>query len=183
MFADRPDGDEFIARQYVASYALATLDVVTASPTTARRSKRAEFDAAMDEFAAAVKRARGSALREIENEGLSFSQFQLLHGFHSEPDKPMSVKALAEAAGVAQPTATRTLDALERAGVVERRPSSEDRRSVEVRLTKRGRELIARKRELVAKRRDYIWKRLDPEDRERAAELLRTMAAAMEEDL
>jgi DNA-binding MarR family transcriptional regulator len=142
---------------------------------------RTEFDAAWDEFVGAIRRARGRAAEEAEREGLSLAQFQLLFSF-AELGRADSlpVGTLAAAAGIAQPTATRTLDGLERQGVVERRPSTHDRRSVTVHLTPRGRRLLDRKRELVAAKRRAVFESLDPSDREHAARLLRALAAAIE---
>jgi DNA-binding MarR family transcriptional regulator len=93
------------------------------------------------------------------------------------------VGALAEGAGIAQPTATRMLDGLERQGIVERRPSTADRRSVEVELTARGRRLLNRKRKLVDEKRQAVFESLEAADRESAARLLRTLAAAIEDQL
>ncbi|MDX6582555.1 MAG: hypothetical protein QOI10_1739 [Solirubrobacterales bacterium] len=140
-----------------------------------------EFDAAWDEFVGAMRRARGRAAAEAEIEGLSLAQYQLLYSF-IEPGRGDSapVGALAESAGIAQPTATRTLDALERQGVVGRRPSTEDRRSVIVHLTAKGRRLLDRKRKLVAAKRAAVFASLDPEDRESAARTLRALAAAID---
>jgi DNA-binding MarR family transcriptional regulator len=73
------------------------------------------------------------------------------------------------------------LDGLERQGIVERRPSTEDRRSIRVQLTDRGRQLLNRKRKLVDTKRRAMFEALDPDDRESAARLLRTLAAAIEE--
>lgn len=150
--------------------------------TSAPSGTRQDFDTAWDEFAGAVRRARGRAAQEAEQEGLSLAQFQLIFPFAElDHDQGLPVGALAEAAAIAQPTATRTLDALERQGIVERRPSSEDRRSVTVRLTARGRRLLKRKRDLVAKRRTAVYESLAAADRERAPVLLRALAAAIEE--
>lgn len=143
---------------------------------------RTEFDAAWDEFFAAVRRARGRSLQEMEQEGLSLAQFQLLSSFMDDDSATeMSVGALATAAGVAQPTATRMLGGLERAGVVVRRPAGDDRRRVVVELTDAGRSLLGRKRKLVAAKQDAVFSRLEPADRKRAATLLRAMAAGIEE--
>ena len=102
--------------------------IATAQADTATR---AEFDAAWTEFFGAIRRARGRATREVEREGLSLAQFGLLFSFvELERGDVLPVGALAEAAGIAQPTATRMLDGLERQGIVERRPSTADRRSV-----------------------------------------------------
>ena len=73
------------------------------------------------------------------------------------------------------------LDGLERQGVIERRPSTEDRRSVTVNLTSRGRRLLNRKRALVAEKRRAVYESLDPDERERAPALLRKLATAIDE--
>ncbi|MGH2985873.1 MAG: MarR family winged helix-turn-helix transcriptional regulator [Solirubrobacterales bacterium] len=147
-----------------------------------RIDAREDFDLAWDEFFGAIRRARGRAAQEAEREGLSLAQFQLIFPFAElHRGDGLSVGALAEAAGVAQPTATRTLDGLERDGIVERRPSSEDRRSVTVHLTAAGHRLLKRKRDLVARKRRAVYESLEPADRERAPALLRALAAAIEE--
>ena len=145
-------------------------------------SARADFDAAWAEFFGAIRRARGSAAAEAEREGLSVAQFGLLFSFvELGRGDVLPVGALAEAAGVAQPTATRMLDGLERQGVIERRPSTEDRRSVSVALTARGRRLLNRKRKLVEEKRRAVFESLDAADRESAARLLRTLAATIDD--
>jgi DNA-binding MarR family transcriptional regulator len=149
--------------------------------TRTSEDTRVEFDAAWDEFFRAIRRARGRAAAEADAEGLSLAQYQLLYSFlDGDAGEAMPVGTLAASAGVAQPTATRTLDALEREGVVERQPSTEDRRSVEVRLTKRGRKLLDRKRKLVAAKRATVFKSLGDDEREHAAAVLRALAAAIE---
>jgi DNA-binding MarR family transcriptional regulator len=144
---------------------------------------RREFDAAWDEFFGSIRRARGRAAQVAEKEGLSLAQFQLLYAFvEGDGAEQLAVGVLAERAGIAQPTATRILDALERDAIVERRPSEEDRRSVIVSLTAAGRRLLTRKRKLVEAKRTEVFESLDSADRKRAATLLRTLAAAIEQD-
>jgi DNA-binding MarR family transcriptional regulator len=141
-----------------------------------------DFDAAWDEFFGAIRRARGRAAAEAEREGLSVAQFGLLFSFAElGSGDVLPVGALADAAGIAQPTATRMLDGLERQGVIERRPSAEDRRSVSVALTATGRRLLNRKRKLVEEKRRAVFESLDAADRESAARLLRTLAATIED--
>ena len=53
-------------------------------------------------------------------------------------DGPQPVGRLAEAAGVAKPTATRMVEALARDGLVERHACADDRRKVLVELTPEG---------------------------------------------
>jgi DNA-binding MarR family transcriptional regulator len=143
---------------------------------------RAEFDAAWDEFFGSIRRARGRAAQVAGREGLSLAQFQLLYAFvEGDGAEQLAVGVLAERGGVAQPTATRILDALERDDIVERRPSEDDRRSVVVSLTDEGRRLLNRKHKLVEAKRTAVFESLDPDDRERAPHLLRALAAAIED--
>jgi DNA-binding MarR family transcriptional regulator len=158
------------------------MDCYPGAMPSARSDTATDFDAAWDEFFGAIRRARGRAAAEAEREGLSVAQFGLLYSFvRLRRGEALPVGALAEAAGIAQPTATRMLDGLERQGIVERRPSTEDRRSVSVQLTDRGRRLLNRKRKLVDTKRKAVFESLDPADREAAARLLRALAAAIED--
>ena len=136
------------------------------------------FDAAYDAFLKAMRRSRGRVSRERQLT-LTMSQYHLLEALSEEPD--LTVRALAEAAGVASPTATRMLDGLQRDGIVERRPSASDRRAVSVSLTDTGRRLVAQKRALVGERRRALYESLDPGEREQAERLLRRLAEAIDE--
>ena len=143
---------------------------------------RADFDLAWDEFFGSIRRARGRAAQTAEQEGLSLPQVQLLYAFvEGAGAERLTVGVLADRAGVAQPTATRMLDALERNGVIERQQSDEDRRTVAVTLTPAGRRTLARKRKLVEAKRTAVFESLDPSDRERAPALLRALAAAIDD--
>jgi len=139
----------------------------------------ARFGEAWDDFFGAVRRAKGRAAREAGGDELTLSQYQLLAALGELPERP--VGELAEIVGVAAPTATRMVDCLERADVVERRNSTEDRRVVTVRLTPRGHTLLRRKRELVTEKRRSLWLSLSPEEREQAERLLRRLAGIVEE--
>jgi MarR family transcriptional regulator, organic hydroperoxide resistance regulator len=139
----------------------------------------ASFVRALEEFFAAVRRSRARAAREAGAGELTVSQYTLLAGLRGRPERP--VGELAEDAGVSSPTATRMLDGLERAGVVERRPSSSDRRVVTVRLSAKGRRLLRRKEEVVADKRRALYDSLSPAERTQAERLLRRLADVIEE--
>jgi DNA-binding MarR family transcriptional regulator len=147
--------------------------------TKSPSSELEEFERAWDHFFSAVRRARGRAARETGTEGLTLAQFQLLASFGERNEWP--VGELAEAGGVAPPTATRMLDGLERDGVVERSHSTEDRRRVTVRLTPRGRRLLKRKRELVAAKRKELFRSLTRDERHDAQRLLDRLADLIED--
>jgi DNA-binding MarR family transcriptional regulator len=135
------------------------------------------FTESWDEFLRAMRRARGRVNAAPSVSGLSLSQFQVV-----EPLETASrgVGELAAAAGVAAPTATRMLAALERQGVVTRTAGDGDRRRVVVELTAAGREMVTRKRAEVVALRGRLRESLEPGEREQAAALLRKLAGLME---
>jgi DNA-binding MarR family transcriptional regulator len=145
-------------------------------PTTAFDSA-ADFARALEEFFRATRRAR-ARLRPGE-EPLSISQYHLLEPLGDAPG-PRPAGELALAAGVSAPTATRMLDAVERAGLVRRKRASHDRRCVHVELTEDGRRAVADKRRRLDARRAEIFASLEPQERARAAALLRRLGAAIE---
>ncbi|HWM09522.1 MAG TPA: MarR family transcriptional regulator [Solirubrobacteraceae bacterium] len=114
-------------------------------------------------------------------EGLSLPQYHLLEALRD--DDELTVGVLAEAAGVAPPTATRMLDCLERDGYVVRRHSEEDRRAVLVSLTPSGRVALQAAHQQVSAWRRRVFESLEPGEREQAAALLTRLNAALEEQL
>lgn len=137
------------------------------------------FEAAWDDFFAALRRARGrAAAREADGE-LTLSQHNLLLALSHHRRLPVGEVALA--AGVAPPTATRMLGHLERCGVVRREPSTEDRRVVTVSLTPRGQELLARKRATVTEKRQALYESMSTAEREQSERLLRRLAELIEQ--
>jgi DNA-binding MarR family transcriptional regulator len=139
------------------------------------------FAAALDDFMRAIRTARGRFNRAPVKAELSASQFHLLEPL-AQTSGPMPMCALAEAADVASPTATRMLDGLVRRGLAERaRPAEGDRRRVEITLTPAGRKLVAAKREQIVQAREEVFRRLSPNERAAAAELLHSLAAAIDD--
>jgi MarR family transcriptional regulator, organic hydroperoxide resistance regulator len=138
------------------------------------------FTGALDDFSRALRKARGRFNRAPAVPELSSSQFHLLEPLAAR--ETMQICAVAEAAGVAPPTASRMLDGLVKRGLVVRtRPESGDRRRVEVALTDEGRRLVAAKRERVADAREEVFHRLSPSERRAAARLLQSLAAAIDD--
>ena len=118
-----------------------------------------QFAAAWEALGLANRRARARLTRE---DGLALTPFQLHLLEALDGAESLTVGRIAEAAGVTAPTATRMLDGLERTGVVERSGDPRDRRCVNVRLTRGGRELISAKRAAVAAKRAELFARLAP---------------------
>jgi DNA-binding MarR family transcriptional regulator len=151
--------------------------IFMAVPATATTSETA-FGDAWEAFFRAARGARTRCGGPSDTCTLTLSQFQLL-----EPlgDGPSRVGALAVAAGVSAPTATRMLDGLVRQGLVERHASDEDRRCVLVALTEDGRRALQTKRRDVRALRRRIARLLDDDERAEATRLLLRLAHAMEE--
>ena len=137
-----------------------------------------EFLGAFDTFVQAVRRARGAAAHDSER-GLTLSQYGLLQPLASSDSA--RVRELAEHAGIAAPTATRILDALERRGIVERRPSVDDRRAVSVTLTAAGREVLSSEDEWLRSREREFYASLPGHERALAPDLLIRLAGLIDE--
>lgn len=135
------------------------------------------FWQAWDDFFTALRRARGRGAA-AQGLGLTHSQFRLLCAIAAAPDGRCG--ELAEQVGVAPPTVTRMLTALEGAGLVERQRASEDRRAVSVRLTAAGERVLAEKRAVVEAKRAALYESLTPAERRQAERLFRRLADELE---
>jgi DNA-binding MarR family transcriptional regulator len=140
-----------------------------------------DFAAAWETFFLAVRRAKGRASAQPPEAGVSFAQYHLLAPLSG--GGAQTIRALAEAAGVAPPTATRMLDGLDRDGLVTRSPSATDRRCVIVDLTPAGRTALEHTEAALAAGRARIAGSLTDEERDQAAALLRRLAVVVEEQL
>ena len=137
-----------------------------------------QFAAAWETFFRTTRRLRSRAGKQ-PLEGLSLPQYHLLEALRDADE--LTVGVLAEAAGVAPPTATRMLDGLLRDGYVTRRHSEEDRRSVLISLTPSGRVAVQAAHEQISAWRRRVFESLEPAEREQAAALLTRLSQAMEE--
>ncbi len=105
---------------------------------------QAQFGQAFKAAMAAVRRLRG---RETHHPGdLSYAQYGLL--FSLAAGEALSAGELALAADVSPASATQMLEGMERAGLVERVRSGQDKRVVLTSLTGRGREVVESRRVL-----------------------------------
>jgi DNA-binding MarR family transcriptional regulator len=137
-----------------------------------------ELTDALHDFFVAARRARGRAASDPSPEGLSLAQYHLL-----EPlaDGPRTNRELAEAAGVTAPTATRMVDGLVERGLLTRIDDPTDRRAVVISLTEPGRAALRRKMRVTKAARQRIAAAVEPHEQEFATELLRRLAAVIEE--
>lgn len=130
-----------------------------------------DFNEAWEAFVLAIRRSQARAQPAEE---LALSQYFLLKPL--EGGRAVPLCDLADSAGIAGPTATRVIDGLERGGDVRRQRSTEDRRTVLVSLTARGRRRLAKKRRQLENRRAHLYEQLDPDEREQSERLLRHLA-------
>jgi DNA-binding MarR family transcriptional regulator len=110
-------------------------------------SSRAEASArVLDEIAALGRHSRTSSVLVAQLCGLQPTQAQLLFALHRATE--CRVADLAELQLVDPSVVSRQTSALERAGLIERRPDPQDRRASLVSLTDAGRERVAQVRGL-----------------------------------
>jgi MarR family transcriptional regulator, organic hydroperoxide resistance regulator len=152
-------------------------EAAASSAPVARTEAAERFTAAWDEFVLAIRRAQ--ARGQAAPQDLTLAQYYLLLPLRTQAKTPSS--QLAELAGIAAPTATRLLDGLERTGLVVRERSPDDRRTVLVSLTRRGRDRLRQRERQLAHRRRLIFERLAPEEREQSERLLRHLAEVIAE--
>lgn len=138
-----------------------------------------EFLSSFDTFVQAVRRARGASSLERDR-GLTLSQYGLLQPLAASNDGAR-VSDLAAQAGIAPPTATRILDALERRGIIERRRSADDRRGVSVTLTDFGREVLCSEDEWLRSRQREFYAQITDEERTVVPDLLQRLAGLIDE--
>lgn len=106
---------------------------------------------------------------------LTFGQMRLLFLLSKHGPSPMS--HIAEWLGVGLPTASGTVERVERHGLVERRHRVDDRRVVECQLTVAGRELLE---EIAGMQRDVLRRTLGVLTGEELRELARLVSIVAE---
>ncbi|OGQ91949.1 MAG: hypothetical protein A2289_15440 [Deltaproteobacteria bacterium RIFOXYA12_FULL_58_15] len=125
-----------------------------------------------------------SALTRLERQvaadvGVSVSQMRIVMSI-SQSGNPHKVTDLAEEQGLAVSTMTRNLKLLEERGWLHRASGDEDRRTIHVGLTEKGRELAAQLSDTHVSRFDKAFDRFHPSDRIERAVALDRVAAAIE---
>jgi DNA-binding MarR family transcriptional regulator len=93
----------------------------------------------------------------------------------------LGVSAVAAEAGLSQPTVSRALPALERAGLVERRPDDGDGRASLLALTPGGQALVAETREWLNARLAKLWAALSADEQRAAPGLLAKLVGFIDE--
>ena len=145
---------------------------------TKHREDVAAFNASLDDFMRAMRRAKGRFNSAPVVPELSTSQYHLLEPLAGGP---RTNRELAELAGISAPTATRMVDGLLERKLVSRVEDPTDRRAVVISLTAKGRTALGKKESEYAERRSRLADALEPHEQKVAAELLRRLAAVIEE--
>jgi DNA-binding MarR family transcriptional regulator len=110
------------------------------------------------------------------DDGLAMTATQRLALFELVDAGSMRLNDLAARMGSSAPTASRAVDALADAGLVERLPDPSDRRAVQIELTAAGRAQVETRMARVAEAFRPAAARLSEADRTRLAELLARLA-------
>jgi DNA-binding MarR family transcriptional regulator len=142
---------------------------------------RQRFSDAWESFFRTTRRLRARAGRLPGEAHMSVPQYQLLEPLRAGGALP--VGELAEAAGIAPPTATRMLDGLARDGYITRRHAEYDRRSVLVGLTAEGEKALEVAHGYVEAWRGRVLDRLEPEERDQAAAIMERLSQVLAEEL
>jgi DNA-binding MarR family transcriptional regulator len=145
------------------------------APTT--RDESAEpFDDFVEAVLDLMRTARrtGGAAHTVKGGGISVPQLAVLGAVDSAGER--GVSAVADRAGLAQPTATRALTALERRGLVVRTPHASDGRTASLCLTPAGHKVLEEKRGEIVGRFAELWATMGESQREHAVHLVRRLS-------
>ena len=104
--------------------------------------------------------------------GISLTEKLLLHQL-SSTEGSLRMVDLAAGLGVTKAAVTKMVDRLEKGGLVERKPSAEDRRVIHPVITEAGRDAVQRARStFYAYLREHLFDHVDEEEMDRIAEVL-----------
>lgn len=126
-----------------------------------------------------LDRARAQAFTEHDLESWEFDVLAALR--RAGTPYELSPGRLLRETLVTSGTMTNRVDRLQSRGFVERRPDPTDRRGVKVRLTSTGRAAVDGALDGLLAREEALLDGLDPTDRRRLADLLRSLVVPFEE--
>jgi DNA-binding MarR family transcriptional regulator len=131
-----------------------------------------------DVLLATLRLAMGISVHAADAVGADVSTVQLRAVTVLESDPGINLGRLAESMGVALSTASRLVERLVSAELVDRRTSDVNRREVTLRLTEHGRRTLARYDALRLEGMHRLLERLSPDQREAVTAGLRVLAQA-----
>jgi DNA-binding MarR family transcriptional regulator len=129
-------------------------------------------------FSSAMTELVETALEEASDRQVSMSQVKLLL-LISRPGQRLKVMDVAAFLGVTNAAASRSIDRLVQQGLVDRRPTPEDRRAVDLSLTRKGKHLLGRFTEL--RNREFLkhFRHHAPEELELVSTLLDKLSVSL----
>jgi DNA-binding MarR family transcriptional regulator len=116
----------------------------------------------------------------LEEHGLSYGEWTVLSSLQWAPGGRRTAGELASKVDLSSAAMTNRLDRLESAGLIKRVPDREDRRSVQVELTKKGQALYERAVETQAAKESIIAAALDAKQQDQLNDLLRRLMLEFE---
>lgn len=124
-----------------------------------------------ERFTRVSRRLRRSTAQRLAPFGLTNAQARLLRAI-ATAERPPRMSDIAAGLGIVPRSATTTVEALEGAGLVDRRPDPDDRRSVLVVLTAGARPVMAQIEEARRAAADDVFDALDRGERATLLDLL-----------
>ena len=110
-----------------------------------------------------ARRWRAELDRRLQPYGLTESRWQILLTL-KRASEPLRQKELADALSIQGPTLVRSLDSLEREGLVERRATADDRRAKTVHLTAKSEPALEQIQSAARSIRAELFVGIDPQD-------------------
>jgi len=129
----------------------------------------------------ASRRLRHASVRCLAPHGITPAQARALRTILRAGPNGLRMGELADLMGIVPRSATGLVDGLESAGVVERMPDPESRRSVVVIVTQRGSDLQSRIAEARLEAAEELLAPLDDAERRALADLLRRLVGDQQE--
>jgi DNA-binding MarR family transcriptional regulator len=135
----------------------------------------------VDRIMGIQRRLRRMLDETLEEHDLSWGEYQVLGSLLFAPDNRRSAGELASKVELSSAAMTNRLDRLEEAGLLRRVPDPEDRRSVQIELTKKGRALYERAVDTQAAKESIVAAALDAKQQEQLNNLLRLLMLEFEQ--
>jgi DNA-binding MarR family transcriptional regulator len=140
-----------------------------------------EVEAAVDRMHKLMKHLDRVTERTVGRFGLNTGEFRLLLKLRQAPEGRLSAGALADRLSLSTGAMTNRLDGLQEAGLILRERDPEDRRTVLVRMTDRGIEIVGEAVAAQAEEEKRMLGALSADEQRRLNALLRRLILAVED--
>jgi DNA-binding MarR family transcriptional regulator len=140
-----------------------------------------EVEAAVDRMHKIMNYLDRTTERTVKVFGLNTGEFKVLLKLREAPDQSMTAGALADRLDLSSSAMTNRIDRLEEDGLVVRERGTEDRRSVLVRITPKGEDVLGRAVEHQGKQEATLLSVLTADEQRELNALLRAMIVEIED--